>query len=205
MDDKLPTDWVSNLREVTSSEKDRVAIVRETLLKESDRGCAIFGAAILHDDLEGLLRAFFRTDEDSVKRAVDPLFQTYAPLATFSSRIQIAFALKLITKDLKYRLDIIRRLRNDFAHESGPIDFDEPGLRDRLSILIDDGKPPEKIEDSEPILIGDQMLTRGQFVNRVAFIIAVSVLSARIHFLTDVAKAGKDVRMVAAALEKKGK
>jgi DNA-binding MltR family transcriptional regulator len=206
MDDKLPTDWVSNLRGVTSSEKDRVAIVRETLLKESDRGCAIFGAAILHDDLEDLLRAFFRTDEDSVKRVVDPLFQTYAPLSTFSSRIQIAFALKLITKDLKYRLDIIRRLRNDFAHESGPIDFDGPGLRDRLSILIDDGKPPEKIiEDSEPILIGNQILTPGQFVNRVAFIIAVSVLSARIHFLTDVAKAGKDVRMVAAALEEKGK
>jgi DNA-binding MltR family transcriptional regulator len=205
MSDKLPTDWVRNLPGVTSSEKDRVAIVAETLLKESDRGCAIFGAAILHDDLEGLLRAFFRTDEDSVKRVVAPLFQTYAPLATFSSRIQIAFALKLITKDLKYRLDIIRRLRNDFAHESGPIDFDELRLRDRLRILIADGKPPEKEEDSEPRLIGGQMLTHGQFVNRVAFILAVSQLSARIHFLIDAAKAGNDVRMMAVALEEKGR
>src|SRR5215471_6177486 len=102
MDDKLPTDWLRDLQGVASAEKDRVKIVAETLLKESDRGCAIFGAAILHDDLEDLLRAFFRTDEDSIKRVVDPLFQTYAPLSTFSSRIQIAFALKLITKDLKY-------------------------------------------------------------------------------------------------------
>lgn len=135
MGSKLPPNWTDSLSE-EDSDKDRATIVALMFMQESDRGCAIFGASILHDDLESLFRTFFRNDEDSLKNVIQPLFQTYAPLATFSSRIQLAYALRLITKDLKYRLDIIQRLRNDFAHESGPIDFDDPKCRDRLWKMI---------------------------------------------------------------------
>ncbi len=205
MEDNVSPNWTKNLSKLTDIEIKSSALVSDMLLKESDRGCAIFGAAILHDDLEELLRSYFRDDEKSVKSVVNPLFEGYAPLATFSSRIQIAFALRLITGDLRYRLDIIRRLRNDFAHQSGPINFDDAKCCDRLRILIAEGKPLEKKPALDPSLIGGQMITREQFVNRVAFIIAVSQLSARIHFLTDVSNAGKDVRAIAVMLEKNGK
>lgn len=60
--------------------------------KESDRGCAIIGASFLEDQLEDLIRAICRSDEE----AVDRLFEGYAPFATFSARIQAAFALRLM-------------------------------------------------------------------------------------------------------------
>jgi DNA-binding MltR family transcriptional regulator len=194
MEEELPPALAQKLSEEEGTDNERATVVARTLMKESDRGCAIFGAAILHDDLERLFRAFFRNDEESIKHVINPLFQGFAPLATFSSRIQLAYAMGLISKDLKYRLDIVRRLRNDFAHESGPIDFDDVRCRDKLRILIADGKPPEKKDDSEPFMVGGQMLTREQFVNRLAFIIAVSELTGRIRFLTGVAAGGKDMK-----------
>ena len=83
--------------------------------KESDRGCVIFGAAILEDGLEQLLRAVCRTDSPSTVKIVDSLFQTYAPFSTFSAKIQVTYALGLIPKDLKEILDLVRKLRNEFA------------------------------------------------------------------------------------------
>jgi len=100
----------------------KTALISQILMMESDRGSAIFAAALMDEALEVLLRSFFRDDPASVKSAVDPLFATYAPLSTFSAKIQICFALNLIPSDLRTKLETIRRLRSDFAHQSGPID-----------------------------------------------------------------------------------
>jgi len=51
----------------------------DTLLEESDRGCAVFAAEIVNMELAALLRSAFRDDPDTVKNVVDPLFRTYAP------------------------------------------------------------------------------------------------------------------------------
>jgi len=58
--------------------------------QESDRGCVIFGAAHLEDDLEALLRAYCLKDANAVKKIVDPLFRVYAPFSTFSAKIQVS-------------------------------------------------------------------------------------------------------------------
>jgi DNA-binding MltR family transcriptional regulator len=50
--------------------------------QESDRGCVIFSAAMLEEDLESLLRACCLSDQTVVKKIVDPLFRGYAPLST---------------------------------------------------------------------------------------------------------------------------
>jgi hypothetical protein len=109
----------------------------KALAKESDRGCAIIGASFLEDRLEALLRAICRTDEESIKQAVDPLFDSYAPFATFSGKIQAAFALRPIDRELKTQLDLIRRIRNEFAHDQGPLSFQAGPCRDRLLALIE--------------------------------------------------------------------
>jgi hypothetical protein len=107
------------------------------LIDESDRGCAIVGASFVEDRLEALLRAVCRSDEESITQAVDPLFDSYGPFATFSGKIQAAFALRLIDRRLKGQLDLIRRMRNNFAHDQGPLSFEVGPCRDRLRALIE--------------------------------------------------------------------
>jgi DNA-binding MltR family transcriptional regulator len=114
-----------------------MAKINASLLKESDRGCAIFGAALLGEGLEELLKAFFRqTPED--KKFVNSLFEGYAPLATFSAKLQLAYALAILSREYRDKIELIRRLRNDFAHEAGPLSFDDPRCEGRLRPLFDD-------------------------------------------------------------------
>lgn len=182
---------------------DRFSLMAETLMKESDRGCVIFGAAILHEELEQLFRAYFRTDETTSPDHIDSLFSVYAPLSTFSARIRLAFAMHLITADMKSWLEVLRRLRNDFAHESGPIDFDDPRCRDRLQILISKGQPRERSEeDDKPISFGSQQISRRKVVDRMALALSLAHMAGRIAFLTDQAREGKDMRRLIAKLEK---
>jgi DNA-binding MltR family transcriptional regulator len=133
MPSKLPPDWS---KPVDEEGTDRATIIAGMLMRESDRGCAIFGAGILHDDLEALLRTIFRDEGTIVKKVINPLFQGYAPLATFSSRIQLCYAMKLISHTNYQRLEAVRRIRNDFAHEAGPINFEDPRCTQRLQLLI---------------------------------------------------------------------
>lgn len=205
MPTEFPPEWTAPAGEGEAVDKDRAAVVARTLLQESDRGCAIFGAAILEGDLEVLLRTFCRNDEASIKQVVDPLFQTYAPLATFSAKIQVAFALRLITRELKQKLEVIRRLRNDCAHEPGPLTFDSPGCNDRLRLLIADGKPPVPTADDEMAAPGMGPVTKRQLINRIAFVIAVAQMSARIAFIREQAEAGFDPRAVVDKLEAGGR
>lgn len=94
-------------RELSTTANARAQSLATALSKESDRRCAIIGASFLEDQLEDLIRAICRSDEE----AVDRLFEGYAPFATFSARIQAAFALRLISKELRNQLDLVRRIR----------------------------------------------------------------------------------------------
>ena len=170
------------------------------LLKESDRGCVIFGAEVLNEYLEQLLRSFLRDDQPSV---VDPLFQTYGPLASFSARIRLCFSLKLITKDLRHRLEIVRKMRNIFAHDWRPIDFEETQLKELLEDLIG---PPSGQKD----LVEDQTMpgfgfTREQLVRRLAFALSLSRMVGKLESYTRFARQGKDIRTIVMLAEERDK
>ena len=94
----------------------------EAMLKESDRGCVLIGAAYLDDALEEMLRTNFSGDENVVKKVVSPLFKGgNAPLGTFSVKTNISFALGLINNETFKALNNIRKVRNEFAHKAGPV------------------------------------------------------------------------------------
>lgn len=100
---------------------------RRALTQESDRGCALFAAAFLDTTLEQLIRAVLL---DS-KRVEEDLLQGTAPLATFSARIKFSYYLGLISAECRSELDIIRKIRNDFAHDASLISFDTPAIANR--------------------------------------------------------------------------
>ena len=96
------------------------------LLQESDVGCALIGTAFLDDCLEALLRASFLNDPQVMER----LLGVDRPLGTFSSRIDVAYCLGLITPDERKELHLMRNIRNHFAHQRRKTTFSEAPVSD---------------------------------------------------------------------------
>jgi DNA-binding MltR family transcriptional regulator len=83
-----------------------------TFTKQTDRGCALVAAAWVDDALAEYVRAVLRPDQ----HVSDQLFQSEGPLGTFSARIKIAYMFGLIERYEYEDLEIIRSIRNEFAH-----------------------------------------------------------------------------------------
>jgi len=96
---------------------------------ESDRACAVLGAALLDARIESLyarrLRAFG-----------DELLKHSGPLGPFSARIYIARALAWISDDVYFDLDQIRSIRNEFAHNfDHELSFSNQSIADKCRTL----------------------------------------------------------------------
>ncbi len=91
---------------------------------ETDRGAALVGAALIDLRLSNTLRAFMV----SPKAAADLLNRGTAALGPFSSRIKATFALGLIDKHERGECDLIRKVRNEFAHQAHGLTFDDPKI-----------------------------------------------------------------------------
>jgi hypothetical protein len=104
-----------------------VVELRLALSKETDRGCALFAAAYLDGELEGLLRAKMVADE----RVASAILSPDRPLGSFSARIDVAYLLGLIPRLARLDLHLIRKIRNDFAHTARRLSFAEPVIAAR--------------------------------------------------------------------------
>lgn len=103
--------------------KDLSAFLRE-FQSETDRGAALVGAALIDQKLADTLRSFFVLG----KTASALLDGGTAPLASFSARIKVAHALGLIDNFELTECDLIRKVRNEFAHSIHGTSFTEPKI-----------------------------------------------------------------------------
>lgn len=110
---------------------DEIIDLREALGKETDRGCALLAASYLEYQLRQLIISRLVDDEKLHKELLDG----NGGLATFSSRIAMAFALGLISPAVRRDLDLIRKIRNEFGHSAAPIGFDDPPTANRCREL----------------------------------------------------------------------
>jgi DNA-binding MltR family transcriptional regulator len=108
---------------------DRYNRVADLFRGESDRAAAILGASYLETLLEKLLRARF------VQAPATDMFSGHGPLSTFFSRADLAYALGLFHEGVYHDLTLIRRVRNEFAHNFDEASFDQPTVRDRCAEL----------------------------------------------------------------------
>ncbi len=138
---------------------------RTALESESERGCALVAASFLDHVLGELLKAHFRN-----KSTGADLVDGYnSPLGTFSARIDAVCALGLVTTAEYKQLGIIRRIRNDFAHEFVHVSFESESVKDRVSEL-----------PLQPLSIRS-----GHHVLRERFESAVDVLLMNLRFRTE--------------------
>jgi mannitol operon repressor len=112
---------------------------------ETDRGIALVITSFLDKMLSDTLRAYLIENDGS--KALLSGFN--APLGTFSSRIAACHALGLISDDEAAQINILRRVRNEFAHEIG-VKFDDGRVKDLCNNLRvgEDGKPRDKFTRS---------------------------------------------------------
>lgn len=100
---------------------------RHSLSEESDRGCALMAAAFIEEKLGELLHAFCVDN----KKIYERLFENNGALATFSSKIDLALLLGLIPKNIFDDLQLLRKIRNDFAHNASFITFESNPTKER--------------------------------------------------------------------------
>jgi DNA-binding MltR family transcriptional regulator len=179
---------------------DEYAEIAEMIVhqQESDRGCVIFGAAWLEDELELLIRAHCRKESSLLKTVVDPLFKGYAPLSTFSAKIQVCYALGFISKQLHKSLQLVRKLRNGFAHEKLGVSFQSPKYRPQFRNILSSASrnvskdKTEVVHEADSKRLPNWGITQGQLVDRLSFCLAVARLVGRIKARQDMAVLVKD-------------
>lgn len=88
--------------------------------KESDRGVAIVAGAFVEQYLKDFLSHFLVQDQQ-----VAVLFEgPFGPLASFAARAKMCYAMRLINETFLQDLDIIRNIRNHFAHHPAETSFE---------------------------------------------------------------------------------
>lgn len=121
------------------------------MMETNDRAAAVVGGSILEDNIESLLRNHMRR---LPKEADEALFDGTGPLATFSAKVRIAYALNLLTDEQYQTANYVREIRNAFAHARRDMKFEDLEVsavcallkcKDEAKILdMDDFKHPRK-------------------------------------------------------------
>ena len=96
----------------------------EDFNRETERGAALAAAAFVDDLLLRIISAFLRPTEE----AFDLLMGFNAPLGTMQARTAAAHALGLISDEERTECDLVRKVRNEFAHKV-KMSFDDEKVR----------------------------------------------------------------------------
>lgn len=117
------------------------------MLRQQDaRAMVLSLAAFIEDMLGRLLIAYFR-DCKATRELVDGF---NAPLGTLSARIKAGWSFGLLTEDQYKDMEILRKIRNEFAHDWKGVSLgrnDIAAMLGQLSGYTFDGK---KIESKDP-------------------------------------------------------
>lgn len=100
--------------------------------EESERACIIMGGSFVDEYLEMALKKILLPAYDQKN---DELFEPENPLGTFSAKIRLAYRMKLIDKDFMSTLNILRKLRNQFAHTFQVQTLDQSPHKERIISL----------------------------------------------------------------------
>ena len=85
----------------------------ELISAESDRGAVILAGSILDVALEKLIASYLLPP---IKKEDKLINGAYAPLGSFSAKIEMCYRLGLIKPQVTEQLQLFKRIRNDFAH-----------------------------------------------------------------------------------------
>lgn len=100
------------------------------LTNESERGAVLVGANEVDEYLVKLIAAILPNKSKSYK---SKLLNYPGPLSSFSGKIELLYAFKVIDKGLYDSLNTLRRIRNDAAHSS--VSFSIQSIKEKLDSI----------------------------------------------------------------------
>jgi DNA-binding MltR family transcriptional regulator len=110
----------------------RDAAILEEVGRQEDRGAAIIAGAFLEDFLFEAISSWLVDD----KKALKGIFEGTGPLATFSAKIEMAYLMGLMSKRSHSSAAAVRKIRNEFAHNMGPLRFETPLIKGKCQSLM---------------------------------------------------------------------
>ena len=129
--------WKQALRRLTSQFSGAgagAAIMTAAQGSDSDRAAALIMASFVDIAMNGLIIYAIRVSDQT---AVNQLFMSdQSPLYDFGAKITFCKAVHIIGNDTAYNLDIIRKIRNTFAHALDDINFKTKEISKACSLLI---------------------------------------------------------------------
>jgi len=94
--------------------------------KRSHAAFVVRLTSVLEFDLERCIKWKFRAlNKDMNNR----LFEGYGPLSTFAAKIDVAYALDITTDAIHRELNLMRRIRNNFAHSKDALSLDQEPIK----------------------------------------------------------------------------
>ncbi len=137
-----------------------VARLVNDLEKETDRGAALLAAAFLDDVLDVMLRAAFVDDGE----AVNKIMGAGRPLESFGARAHLAYCIGILGVDVYADINLIREIRNDFAHRH-PTNFEYPPIQAKCQklrcvsvMLTDEACTPRERFVVDVVLIANHLI-----------------------------------------------
>jgi hypothetical protein len=102
------------------------------LAQEGERSAVVLGASRADTALDELLKSFFFSHPGGS----DNLFDPDRPLGTFSAKIAVAYRLGLIDRACEHALQMLRKIRNEFAHSTGHERLSDSRHKSRVAVLV---------------------------------------------------------------------
>lgn len=142
--------------------------------KGRDRSNVIVGATLLDEYLRRLIAAFLidTTKSKKIEEVVNKLFEFNGSFGSFGARIKGAYCLGLISQDEFDNLEIIRDIRNVFAHQLHGLSLHDEWVYNNCNSL----KIPELL------------MPNGALLGRARFRLAIIMLVTQLKFRTYLAK-----------------
>jgi hypothetical protein len=119
--------YVRDLRRLAGSDptvENLEAVESELYFSKSDRATVIMYGQVVETNLQRLIYSIMRQDMNSSDKR--RLFEYEGSFGTFSAKIIGAYALNLIGPTTKFDLDLLRFIRNQFAHSRVHLNFSMP-------------------------------------------------------------------------------
>jgi DNA-binding MltR family transcriptional regulator len=91
---------------------------------------AILACVLIEHELDRLLRNKLKKKDDNTWQALQ---SETGPLRSFSAKISMAYALGVYTEKIQHDLNVVRIVRNAFAHSKKLIDFNDPLIISELT------------------------------------------------------------------------
>lgn len=110
--------------------------VAAELRKESERGCVVLAFAWMDDQLTSNLRKYLLPSAQQSEKA-DELLGVGRPIGDAATKIDLCLRLGLLQPNTHKSLHMFRRLRNDFAHLSSNISFENQSIHDRVVAIFE--------------------------------------------------------------------